>query len=106
MLYIFDLDNVIVDIDFKRGIDVLHTEYWLPEYPEIAAASNRLYLSQQIGMRKPETEIYRYLLEQEGIEAQQAIFFDDNAANIDAARALGIQAIQVIDRDTIPTYFI
>ncbi|GAB7215239.1 hypothetical protein OS42_18500 [Dickeya oryzae] len=32
-------------------------------------------------------------------------FFDDNAANVDAANALGIRSILVSDRQVVPDFF-
>ncbi|WP_438288377.1 glucose-1-phosphatase [Edwardsiella tarda] len=83
----------------------LHTHFWPKHYPQVAAACDRMYLSQDLGMRKPEAEIYRYVLEQERATAAQTVFFDDNHDNIAAAQALGIRAIQVDDRQVIPAYF-
>ncbi|ACY86322.1 glucose-1-phosphatase [Edwardsiella piscicida] len=83
----------------------LHTHFWPKHYPEIAAACDKMYLSQELGMRKPDAEIYRYVLEQERAAAGESVFFDDNADNVAAAKALGIQAVQVCDRQVIPAYF-
>lgn len=35
----------------------LHTTFWPDEYPEIHAAADKVYLSQEMGMRKPEARI-------------------------------------------------
>jgi hypothetical protein len=45
------------------------------------------------------------VLEHEGYTADQAVFFDDNRANIDAARALGIESVLVEDAKTVPDWF-
>jgi putative hydrolase of the HAD superfamily len=83
----------------------LHCHYWLQNYPEVTAAANHLYLSQDLGMRKPEARIYQHVLNAEKMPAGQAIFFDDVEANIIAARIEGITAIHVTDRKIIPAYF-
>lgn len=56
----------------------LHQNYWPSHYPEIAASSDFLYLSQDLGMRKPDLAIYKYVLQSEGFTAENAIFFDDS----------------------------
>ncbi len=56
-------------------------------------------------MRKPEARIWHYVLEHEGFTADQAVFFDDNQANVDAARALGIESVLVEDAKTVPDWF-
>lgn len=83
----------------------LHQDYWPHHYPEIAASADFLYLSQDIGMRKPDPEIYKYVLQSEDISAEHTVFFDDLNANVDAAIATGIKGVHVVDRNTIIDYF-
>ncbi|MCC8375389.1 MULTISPECIES: glucose-1-phosphatase [Photorhabdus] len=83
----------------------LHLDYWPHNYPEIAASADYLYLSQDLAMRKPEPDIFKYVLETEGFSPDQAVFFDDVLENVEAARALGINSIHVVDRQTVPDYF-
>ncbi|MGP2545101.1 glucose-1-phosphatase [Yersinia sp. 2541 StPb PI] len=83
----------------------LHCNHWPQHYPEVVAAANHMYLSQDLGMRKPEARIYQHVLSAENIPAEQAVFFDDVEANVVAARIVGITAIHVIDRKVIPAYF-
>ncbi|CAA2930982.1 Alpha-D-glucose-1-phosphate phosphatase YihX [Arsenophonus endosymbiont of Bemisia tabaci Q2] len=52
----------------------LHQNYWPSHYLEIAASSDFLYLSQDLGMRKPDLAIYKYFLQSEGFSAENAIF--------------------------------
>ncbi|ELW1648693.1 glucose-1-phosphatase [Enterobacter oligotrophicus] len=83
----------------------LHTTFWPDEYPEIKAAADKIYLSQEMGMRKPEARIYQAVLQAEGFSAADAVFFDDNADNIEGANQLGITSIRVTGKETIPNYF-
>lgn len=55
-----------------------------------------LFLSYQIGVRKPDPFIYRYALDELGAKGEQCFFVDDRPENIDAARGAGIQAHQFI----------
>lgn len=83
----------------------LHLDFWPQHYPEIEANTDAIYLSQNLGMRKPEPEIFQHVLDKEGFTADQAVFFDDVAENIEAARAAGIEAVWVEDNQTVPKYF-
>ncbi len=83
----------------------LHLDFWPQHYPEIEANTDAMYLSQNLGMRKPEPEIFQHVLEKEGFTADQAVFFDDVAENTEAARAAGIEAVWVEDNQTVPKYF-
>ncbi|MDU1026534.1 MAG: glucose-1-phosphatase [Leclercia adecarboxylata] len=83
----------------------LHTTFWPDEYPEVKAAADKIYLSQEMGMRKPEARIYQAVLQAEGFSAADALFFDDNVDNIEGANQLGITSILVTGKQTIPDYF-
>jgi len=47
----------------------------------------------EVGLVKPEAAIYTRLLEELGVEAERTLFLDDNAANVEAARRAGLQAL-------------
>ncbi|MTH47023.1 glucose-1-phosphatase [Intestinirhabdus alba] len=83
----------------------LHTTFWPEEYPEIRGAADKIYLSQDLGMRKPEARIYQHVLQAEGFSPDETRFFDDNADNIAGAERLGIPGILVKDKTTVPDYF-
>jgi putative hydrolase of the HAD superfamily len=57
--------------------------------------------SSAIGIRKPDPRIYELTLEQLGVDAEVSVFLDDAAGNIEAARAVGMQAILVGDDHTV-----
>ena len=47
-------------------------------------------------IRKPFPDFYKILLNRYDIEKEEALFIDDNARNVDAAKQLGIDAIHFI----------
>ncbi|WP_373515478.1 HAD family hydrolase [Persicitalea sp.] len=55
----------------------------------------KLFLSYEMGLMKPDPAIYEQVLQEAGIEAGETLFLDDNVDNIAAARALGIQTFHV-----------
>lgn len=55
----------------------------------------KLFLSYEMGVMKPHPEIYQRVLDEADIRAEETLFLDDNADNIRAAGALGIQTIHV-----------
>lgn len=57
----------------------------------IEALFDRCYLSYQIGLTKPDPAIFDYLLQQEGLSAEECLFLDDGVKNIETASALGFQ---------------
>lgn len=46
-----------------------------------------------VGIIKPDERIYHLVLDGLGVNANEAVFFDDLQANIDAAKKLGINAV-------------
>ncbi|MCW5516524.1 HAD family hydrolase [Muriicola sp. Z0-33] len=50
------------------------------------------YLSHEIGMRKPDVEIFEYVLKQHNLIPQETLFIDDTLENTEAAKTLNINA--------------
>jgi putative hydrolase of the HAD superfamily len=69
---------------------------WRAMLPEIDEIFEIVVDSAFVGMRKPEPEIYRLTVERlgGGIRAEDCVFVDDIAVNCDAARDLGMVAVQ------------
>ena len=53
----------------------------------------KVFLSYEMGMRKPEKRIYHSCLKHIGIAGEQLIFIDDNIHNVLAAKECGINGI-------------
>jgi epoxide hydrolase-like predicted phosphatase len=49
--------------------------------------------SSDVGMRKPDARIYLLTCERLGVTPETSVFIDDNAENIAAARALGMETV-------------
>jgi len=58
---------------------------------------DEMIISAEEGVAKPDERIYRIALERLGVEAQEALFLDDLAVNVEAARRLGMQAVQFFE---------
>jgi putative hydrolase of the HAD superfamily len=56
--------------------------------------------SAEVGLSKPDPEIYCLTLERLGVAPEQAIFLDDSLRNVDSARHLGIHSIHFVDAKT------
>lgn len=50
-------------------------------------------ISAEVGMLKPETEIYLHLLTNFAIKAEETVFFDDVPKNVEGANSVGIKGI-------------
>ena len=56
---------------------------------------DKCYLSYEMGMVKPDVEIFEALLADAQVKAEECLFLDDGKKNIDTAAALGIQTYWV-----------
>jgi FMN phosphatase YigB (HAD superfamily) len=66
---------------------------------------HKAYYSHRMLMRKPDAEIFEKVLHDNNLGATETLFLDDNASNINAASALGIQTCFVTHPDLILEYF-
>jgi putative hydrolase of the HAD superfamily len=61
---------------------------------------DEVVISGQVGMRKPDAEIYHHTIRAIGLPAPQCAFVDDLLPNVLAARDLGLVAIHHTDYST------
>jgi len=54
---------------------------------------DKVYYSYEIGMRKPNTDIYSYVLNQHQLQPKQTLFVDDNEQNLLGASQVGINTL-------------
>jgi putative hydrolase of the HAD superfamily len=66
----------------------------------------KVYYSFEMGMRKPDTEIFNHLLKQHDLSPKRTLFIDDKKENTDAAAALGIQVwnLKVGEEDVVDLF--
>jgi glucose-1-phosphatase len=64
-------------------------------------AFDHCFFSNEIGLRKPEADCYRHVIEALGGGADEIAFFDDSRECVDGARAAGLRAQQVIGLDEL-----
>ena len=62
----------------------------VPFYEEFKSCFDAFYLSHEIGMRKPNQDIYNFVLEEHDLSAESCLFIDDTKDNTDTAHSLGI----------------
>jgi glucose-1-phosphatase len=59
------------------------------------------FYSQRIGHRKPNAGAFEFVLNKHTLNPAETLFIDDSFANIEAARALGIQSVHLLPGMTI-----
>ena len=78
-----------------------HQAAWSGGYPELASLFDEIFVSSELGMRKPERRAYEAVVRRMGVDPARVLFFDDLAQNIEGARAAGMQAVLVRGPDDI-----
>ena len=63
------------------------------------------YYSHVIKMRKPDREIYEFVLQQQSLQPHETLFLDDNHANLVGAQEVGIRTFHVQHPDLIFSLF-
>lgn len=64
----------------------------------------KTYYSHLIGIRKPDRAIFEKVLNENGLKPEETLFIDDIAANLEPAKALGIQTFMMSAPDTIQDF--
>ncbi|MCQ2960060.1 MAG: HAD family phosphatase [Bacteroidales bacterium] len=65
----------------------------------------KVWYSNEIGMRKPDPRIYEYALKDAGIKAEETMFVDDLQQNVDAASSVGIYTERITPEHGIMQIF-
>ena len=56
---------------------------------------DRYYFSDELGLVKPEREVFEYVIRDLGVQSRRIAFFDDTAVNVEAGREAGMTAYEV-----------
>lgn len=72
-----------------------HQSAWMAAYVGAAKSFDQIFVSSDLGVRKPEIEAYLAISNEIGIGIDRLLFFDDTIENVDGARAAGMQAVHV-----------
>lgn len=113
------IDYPVQKIDLLRHLKTRYPIFALSNINEIHVASidrvacekfgahsfrdffHAAYYSNEVGLRKPDREIYEYVLAKENLNAAETFFVDDKEENVETARLLGLQAYQLSHPDKL-----
>ena len=78
----------------------IHYDYFIPQFSrEIGGNFEKLfktpYFSHKMGQRKPDPASFQFILDKEGLKADETLFIDDNEPNIIAAASVGLQVLHL-----------
>jgi len=77
-------------IHYEFYEDILRNEFGVDG---LEALLEKAYFSHEIGLKKPDNQIFEFVLSNSGLVPEETLFIDDNKENILAADKFGIQTI-------------
>jgi putative hydrolase of the HAD superfamily len=72
-----------------------HHGIWSVRNAHALKPMRRQFLSFEMGRRKPEREAFERIATELALPPDRILFFDDSLANVEGARAAGMQAVHV-----------
>ena len=81
--------------DGFTNTNMIHQQYWDNEHPRIRKSFRHLFVSSEIGLRKPDADAFEYISQFTGTALQNILFFDDTLENIEGAKRAGLQTVLV-----------
>lgn len=91
--------------------DTIHISFFeetvgMSFYTDFYRCFEKVFYSYEMGMRKPQPEIYKTILNQYELNPKNVLFVDDKKDNTDAASKLGIQVwnLQVGQEDVVDLF--
>jgi glucose-1-phosphatase len=88
---LFLLSNTNI-IHYDEYFNNLFKEHQLNIFEDLF---EKTYFSHQLGLRKPESEIFKLVLNENKLEAAETLFIDDVLSNIEPAANLGINTLHL-----------
>ena len=72
-----------------------HHALWRVRHARMLEAFERVFVSSEIGLRKPHREAFDFVAREIGVPPQAILFFDDLANNVAGAAAAGFSTVHV-----------
>lgn len=75
-------------------------------YDDFKACFDVFYLSQEIHLRKPNKDIFEFVLNENNLTAEECVFIDDTKENTDAAKEMGFHVWNIDEtKEDVVTLF-
>ncbi|MFY0594268.1 HAD family hydrolase [Roseivirga sp.] len=97
----FLLSNTNI-IHLEVIINRLHEHFG---YTGLNGLLEKTYYSHELGMRKPNQDIFKFVMEDANISAEETLFIDDSMQHIETAKSCGLQTHHLKDGESIIDLF-
>lgn len=78
----------------------IRSEGFAPEGKPFYAYFDKLFVSCEIGLSKPNRDIYQYVLDDEKLDPAETVFVDDRRQNLIGAEAVGMHTFHVEESES------
>lgn len=85
-----------ISLALLSNINPCHHQYIADECSLLFSKFHYKFLSYELGMKKPDPEIFRFVLDHTGLEPETILFLDDTPKNCEIAQSLGMH-VRLID---------
>ena len=86
-------------------IEEINSKEGLVLFEQFCALFEKVYLSHEIGMRKPHTEVFHHIVEAQKLNASETLFIDDSPQHVEGALEAGLKAYHLKDGEQILSLF-
>lgn len=86
-------------------IEKITSKEGLVLFEQFCALFEKVYLSHEIGMRKPHTEVFHHIVEAQKLSASETLFIDDSPQHVEGALEAGLKAYYLKDGEQILSLF-
>ena len=110
------LDNSLVDIILKlknkgfkivllsNGNAAFFKRKIYADYPEFKKLFNEIVISSEVGIIKPDKEIFLHTLQKINSKPEESLFIDDRQINVDGSLSVGMQGFLYTDSNSFAEY--
>ena len=86
--------SAVAEVACLSNTNAVHWEAGAARWP-LLRHFDRTFLSFELGMVKPDADIFERVVAELGVEPERILFLDDNEINVTAAREVGLCATEV-----------
>ena len=82
------------------------TSYGEKKWVNFISIFNDVYFSNEIGMRKPNEDVFYYVIKKNKLDVSKTLFIDDSLQHIKAAKKIGFKTYHLTNKEDIISLFL
>ncbi len=99
------MDAHVRERHMLSNTNAIHWDWILRRHGAMLSGFDRLWVSHEMGLEKPDPAIYRAVIAATGLPPESHVFIDDLAANVAGAEAVGMAGIVHTDATALAREF-